>query len=214
MWSRYRVWSLVFSGSSTQVYGVAIATFLSIQEYKAVGADTFSFNHVVDYGIYAIPATLLLRFVGSAVTGYHYAALRVVTHAGSYAGQQATVVIIQSYAVAGEVSAWQGTQGVYATGIHSWTTVFWAWALTNTIGINRLAYGGGNQFFIAAVRNTITVRIAAHTVRVNRTSRRSLLLVELVGYAVAIAIRQYGLGQTHQARDNPEGSSTTVAPQT
>jgi hypothetical protein len=158
------VWSLVFSRCSTQVYGVAIATFLSVQEYEAVSRDTFSFYHVVDHGIYAIPATLLLALVRSAVTSYYHTALRIVAHAGSYRSQQATSIVVQGYAVAREVNAWQSTQGVNAAGIYTWSAIFRTWTLTNTISINRLTYSWSNQFFIAAIRNTVTICIAANTV--------------------------------------------------
>ena len=73
------VWSC-----STEVYSVAITTFLTIVPQEAILADTFFFYQVVDYSINSIPASLLLNLAGSTqVAHYHYAALRALTQAGS-----------------------------------------------------------------------------------------------------------------------------------
>jgi hypothetical protein len=59
-----------FLRAISQIYCVAIAAFLSIFEYEPVTADAFFFDQVVDYGIYPVPAELLFRLAGSAITDY------------------------------------------------------------------------------------------------------------------------------------------------
>src|SRR3982750_2247807 len=69
--------------------------------------------------------------------------------------------------------------------------------MTNTICINRLAIGRSDLFFITGVRNTITIGIKANTMCIHRNALWGLLLVELVGYTIAIAVRKNGFGQHH-----------------
>src|SRR5690349_22168606 len=51
------------------------------------------------------------------------------------------------------------------------------------------------------IRHTITVCIAAYTMRINRrTGRRIWFVVELIRYTVAITVVKYGFWQLHMIR--------------
>src|SRR6185312_13273888 len=71
-------------------------------------------------------------------------------------------------------------------------------AFAYAIGIHGLALGRGNEFLVFAIRNTVTIRIAAYTVSINRAAFGCVgLEVELVRNAVTIRIIQHRFRQFH-----------------
>ncbi len=73
-------------------------------------------------------------------------------------------------------------------------------ALPYAIGIDRLTLGRRDLLLVTAIGNTITIRIQAYPVRIDRAAfRRVRLQVELVGHPVTVRIIQHRLRQLHMA---------------
>jgi hypothetical protein len=63
---------------STEINCVTVTALLAIVEDEAIDADTFFINHVIDHGIYMIPAQLLLFLVCRAISDNGHFTTRVV----------------------------------------------------------------------------------------------------------------------------------------
>ena len=96
MRSRYCVRTF-FASSITQVNGSAITTSFAILEDKAIRANSFFFNEVSDYRVYAIPAQLLLRLVGRAIANHSDLTIRIVLDLLCGACQQGLSIIAEGY---------------------------------------------------------------------------------------------------------------------
>lgn len=193
---------LTFSGSA-QVDRVAVTALLTIVEDEAIDADAFLINQVVDHGIHVIPAELLFLLVGGAISDNGHFTTGCIADGGS-GGSQCSFGVITEFVGAGlEGDAGQRADALSTSrrlGRRWRLAIFRAEAFTNSIYIHvLLAVGWGDQFLVLAIRNTVTIRIQAYTMTVNRATGRGLLAIELISDAVAIGIRQYGLGEFHQA---------------
>src|SRR6185312_13358732 len=94
MRSRNRIGSFL-ARAIFNIYRVFIPTYLTVAEDKAVGVDAFFFNQVFNHFIYPVPAQLLGRFAGFAVTYHSYFTTRVIPHFLCNAGGQRLAILAQ-----------------------------------------------------------------------------------------------------------------------
>src|SRR5690606_29499124 len=196
-------WSFFTCSSSAEVNGVAIAAFLAVVEDEAVSAETFILYEVSDHLVHMIPAELLLLLVRRAVSDYHDLTFRSVAELCGNCREYSLRIISQRVRTSPEGDAWQFAEFSSAlASIRNQSFVarlIWAWALAYAICIHiTLAICWCNEFFILTIRYSVAVCIEAHTVSVNWAACRSLLAVELVSHAIAIAIRKNRLRNVHQ----------------
>src|SRR5438067_6765856 len=107
---RVRCWYCIRTfftfGSTTQINGSTIATFLAILENKPVAADTFFFYEVIDHSVHPIPAELLFLLCRVAIANNYNLAFRVIAHASTNACKQTLCIRTQGNCLARESNAW------------------------------------------------------------------------------------------------------------
>ena len=198
MRSRNGARSGIISTCSAHVNHVDIATDLTMAEDQAVCADALLQGQVVDDRIYAIPAELLAGLGRLSVRGYDSLASGSAAEGSSQHEECTFSIFAEGCAIAFEVNAGELYVGAGCCRRLNVAAALGIRALTYTVSINRLALGRRDELLVFAVRYTVTIRVAAHTVRINRaTSRRLRLAVELVGNTITISIIQHRLRHFH-----------------
>lgn len=107
---RYHVRSLISIAGGAQINRVIVTRDAAVLEDEAVCRDTLLLSQIVDHGIYAIPRQLLARLRSFSMSGNNYPAIRALTHAVGYIGQQGLLILSQTYRTSLEGNARQNTQ--------------------------------------------------------------------------------------------------------